>query len=54
LKGSTSPSILDAFLNEVDIKEQVELKSVLNTVEIKFKKSLIVDTYQELTLKMKQ
>lgn len=53
LEGNTSPRMVEALINEVDIKEQVELKRALNTIELNFKESLKVDVNQEVILKMK-
>lgn len=53
LEGNTSPRIVEALINEVDIKEQIDLRSALNTVVIDFKESLKVDMGQEVILKMK-
>jgi len=54
LQENNSIVVLDALLNDSDIKDMVEVDCMLNTVEISFKESIKVEVDQELFLKMKQ
>jgi len=53
LEGNSSPRIVEALINEINIKDQLEITGVLNTIEFNFLEGINVDVNQELLLKVK-